>query len=300
MFSKDSLPSVSSPPASPVDELLLPRTTIIISNLNKNDFILDETATKTFCGKRLSLADQIKLIILNLENPNPITSSAARGDSTEPGGVGAKDPTSVASTTTNSGDSEANHFNTSITLDEDYYLNHIEYWTNLPFLNRIIVIFKDEQSAQAIYNFLNSKAPDSLTLLFPHVKVSQKENLLSRSKSFDSLIKTSENLSVTKSLSNFKNLHNDSSYNEPEPKPFNVIEDLSKIGIDLNQYNNEDQIDELRLPPLLTPPPGVKRTRSLTKTLFKPDLSLDTTVLLKPEEKKDYPASPTITLDESN
>lgn len=278
MFSKDSLPSVSSPPASPVDELLLPRTTIIISNLNKNDFILDETATKTFCGKRLSLADQIKLIILNLENPNPITSSAARGDSTEPGGVGAKDPTSVASTTTNS----------------------IEYWTNLPFLNRIIVIFKDEQSAQAIYNFLNSKAPDSLTLLFPHVKVSQKENLLSRSKSFDSLIKTSENLSVTKSLSNFKNLHNDSSYNEPEPKPFNVIEDLSKIGIDLNQYNNEDQIDELRLPPLLTPPPGVKRTRSLTKTLFKPDLSLDTTVLLKPEEKKDYPASPTITLDESN
>lgn len=291
MSSKDLSPSVSSPPASPAGELFLPRTTIIISNLNKNDFIVDGTATKTFCGKRLSLADQIKLSILNLENPDPVA-SAASDDSTEPSGV--------ASTSTNSGDSEASPFNTSTTLYEDYYLNHIEYWTNLPFLNRIIVIFKDEQSAQAIYEFLNSKASDSLTLLFPHVKVSQKENLLSRSKSFDSLIKTSENLSVTKSLSNFKNLHNGSSYNEPEPKPSNVIEDLGKIGIDLNQYNNKDQIDELRLPPLLTPPPGVTRTRSLTKTLFKPDLSLDTTLLMKPEEKKDYPASPTITLDESN
>lgn len=252
-----SSPSASSSSMSPAGDLCLPRTTIIISNLNKNDFIVDEAATTTFCGKKLSLADQIKLVILNLKNP---------GNKSQE--------------------------------DEDYYLNHIDYWTNLPFLNRIIIIFKDEQSAHAVYRFLSSTSSDSLTLLFPYVKVSQKENLLSRSKSFDSLIKTSENLSVSKNLTNFKNLHNGASYNEPEPKPFNVFEDLSKIGIDLNQYNDEDQIDELNKSPASSLSLGVKRTRSLTKTLFKPDLKVDTSSIQKPQ-KRDYPPSPTITLDES-
>lgn len=74
------------------------KTTIIISNLHKDDFVSDHKSMTS----KMSFADQIKLSILNLPTP------------------------------------------ANVSYGEDYYLNMIEQWSNLPFLNRIIIIMKNE------------------------------------------------------------------------------------------------------------------------------------------------------------
>ncbi|EMG45286.1 hypothetical protein G210_5082, partial [Candida maltosa Xu316] len=60
-----------------------------------------------------------------------------------------------------------------------------------------------------------------------------------------------DSLNVVKSLNNFKNFYNDpkndlNDYIEPEPAKFNVLQDLSKLGIDVSQYNDAEQMQELR------------------------------------------------------
>lgn len=229
------------------------KTTLIISNLNKDDFVSDHTSMTN----KMPIVDQIKLSILNLPSP----------------------PNSA--------------------FTEDYYLNMIDQWSNLPFLSRIIIIMKDEQLAALLHKHLVGGS-----FLPQYTKVSLQENLISKSKSFDSLIGGNhDSLSITTNLSRFKQLHNDSgdatqNYAEPEPQHFNVYEDLTKMGIQLNEYNDKEQIEELKEGAHSTG--GLKRSKSLTKTLFKPDLKLNTeSANLQSNRKTNIIPSPTITLDET-
>lgn len=229
------------------------KTTIIISNLHKDDFVSDHKSMTS----KMSFADQIKLSILNLPTP------------------------------------------ANVSYEEDYYLSMIEQWSNLPFLNRIIIIMKNEDLARLLHKYLTQG-----TFLPQHTKVSLQENLITKSKSYDSLIGGShDSLSITNRLSNFKQFHNEPSnaseeYAEPEPQLFNAYADLSKMGIDLTDYNDDDQMQEL-----IEDSQGsgdLKRTRSLTKTLFKPDLKVNTqTANTQTSRNSKILPSPTITLDET-
>ncbi|EGW30026.1 uncharacterized protein SPAPADRAFT_63644 [Spathaspora passalidarum NRRL Y-27907] len=233
-----------------------PKTCIIISNLHKNDFIIVDSNTPQLLSKKLSLVDQIKLSVLNInETPD--------------------------------------------------FIEQISYWSSLPFLNRIIIIFRDESAASIAYKHLTQGAT-SLQGLYPYVKVALQENLLQRSKSTDNL--DNDNLAVAKSLEKFKNFHNDpdniyKNYSEPEPQQFNVLLDLPKLGIDLSDYNSEEQMEELKQDELqsrsLSPerPPALRR--SSTKTLYKPSLHLNTESANKTHRASDFATSPTITLDET-
>lgn len=275
------------------------KTTIIISNLDKYDFVNDHSSYTA--SRQLTFVDSIKLAVLNLSPPK----NHAHGE-----------------------------------FGDDYYLNNIKHWSNLSSLSRIIIIFKTDESAQNVYDYLHANLVGDLKDIdFSNhqVKLSLQDNLLARSKSFDSLIKSNGNsnsLSVTKSLSNFKSFYNQSSknpigsYDEPEPKQFNVYDDLTKMGIDLSSLNNDEQLHELKngtspnssspsSPPSKSPvlensfnderqsnsgSNGILRSKSLTKTLFKPNLNIDTSHTkrdLKPNFENQPPESPTITLDES-
>ncbi|KAK6205295.1 uncharacterized protein RJT21DRAFT_14675 [Scheffersomyces amazonensis] len=251
----------------------LPKTTVIINNLHKNDFIIDESSNNFYVksNKSLSLVDQIKLSILNL------------GDE----------------------DGESNDAN-------DYFINHIEHWSSMPFLSRIIIILKDEISALKIYNYLHK----NLSKEYPYIKVSLQENLLSRSKSSDSLTHgNKESMNLSEDLSKFRSFHNSpndslNNYEEPKPYQFHVVQDLSKLGIDVSQYNNEEQLKELSDSEThVNFRPQLTRSPSSTKTLFKPT-PIQTTNLdyteddddnhdsLAPKGKRKSTLSPTITLDE--
>ncbi|KAK6464322.1 hypothetical protein DFJ63DRAFT_68355 [Scheffersomyces coipomensis] len=226
--SKPRSPSVSSQSSLTI----YPKTSVIINNLQRNDFIVDEKSTTYYekNSRTLPLVDQIKLSILNLEDE----------------------------------DHEEN----------DYCINHIEYWSNLPFLNRTIILLKDEVSALKVYSHLSSTLADK----FPYIKVSLQENLLSKSKSFDSLINPThdKNLNSIEELRKFRSFHNSpqdqmNDYEEPKPYDFKVVQDLSKLGIDVSQYNNEEQFKELSDSESPTPSRApLERHRSLTKTLFRP------------------------------
>lgn len=229
------------------------KTTLIISNLDKDEFVSDHKSMTS----KMSFADQIKLNILNLATP------------------------------------------ANVSYGEDYYLKLIEQWSNLPFLNRIIIIMKNEELAILLHKYLTTG-----TLLPQYTKVSLQENLITKSKSFDSLIGGNhDSLSITNRLTNFRQFYNEPAnaseeYSEPEPQLFNAYEDLSKIGIDLKDYNDDDQMQEFVEGSLGSG--GLKRSRSLTKTLFKPDLRINTqSANTKTSLNSKIPPSPTITLDET-
>lgn len=228
-----------TPPLSPSSSL---KTAIIINNLNKQDFLAGQS-NHIINNSALSLADQIKLNILNLL----------------PGDI--------------------NYPDVSVSNDANFFLNQIEYWSNLSFLNRIIVILKEDISAEALYDHLSS-----LLSPFPYIKITLQDNLLSRSKSFDNLMSQDQNLDVTKSLANFKSIHSGNReknyhYNEPTPQPGGIDKDDT----------NEIEIEEVSVSP-------IGRRRSVTKTLFTPKLGLDTS---PPKFAPKIPQSPTITLDET-
>ena len=86
----------------------LPKTSVIISNLNKDDFIQNgsDTLSLLIASKKLSLADQIKLLTLYYE---------------------------------------------------DDMTGKITHWSNLPFLGRIVIIFKEELTAEKVYNYLSGE-----------------------------------------------------------------------------------------------------------------------------------------------
>ncbi|KAL6451433.1 hypothetical protein SBY92_002773 [Candida maltosa Xu316] len=179
----------------------------------------------------------------------------------------------------------------------DDIISHIAHWSNISFLNRIIVIFRDELTAENIYKFISDKLK-----IIPYLKVTLQENLLTRSKSFDNMAEN-DSLNVVKSLNNFKNFYNDpkndlNDYIEPEPAKFNVLQDLSKLGIDVSQYNDAEQMQELRdEQDGRVSPVKLTRKKSTTKTLFRPDLKVD--VSQPKTNTEEFPASPSITLDET-
>jgi len=139
----------------------------------------------------------------------------------------------------------------SVLNKDDKILNHITYWSVLPFLNRIIIIFNDEQIASQTLTYLRGVLKP-----YDYLKLSLQENLLQRSKSQDQIQEMNSpnsNLNVTKSLANFRTFHNDPNnesnvleYVEPAPAQFNVLSDLSKLGIDLRDYNSDEQLNELK------------------------------------------------------
>lgn len=163
----------------------------------------------------------------------------------------------------------------------------VTHWLNLPFLNRIVVILQNEQAAEFVHNFLQKAVSGENDLhLPPSTKLLLQENLLQTSKLAEDLQEVNK-LDVTKSLENFRSSHASGDYQEPEPqkspKPSPNYEalDLQKLGIEPGDQE--------------PPRPHLGRTRSVTRTLFKPSLKLNTSGTA-PE---DAPASPTITLDES-
>lgn len=179
--------------------------------------------------------------------------------------------------------------------EEDYYLHSIEHWSNLSSLHRVIIILRDMVLARHLYRFLQS-VPE---IRDNDVRLSLQENLLSRSKSYDGRQGHNE-LYICKSPDNFKdNLCGETDsktldYDEPEPHLFNVYSDLTRLGIDLKEINTTDQMKELKEDSSGVP----RRTKSLTKTLFKPDLKINTNH--KKTDCRDAPSSPTITLDLDN
>lgn len=175
-----------------------------------------------------------------------------------------------------------NVLNQAVDGNRDYYLQHITLWSNLAFLHRIIIILDDETAAQQLSEFLASLH------VLSHARINLQENLLLRSRSFDNFhthkVQEENTLGTQDSLKRFRNFHNGlgGDYKEPEPQPFSAYEDLQKLGIDLSEFNSEEQLQELK-------EGGVKRSRSVTKTLFKP----------KEDESDGPPQSPIITLDET-
>lgn len=235
------------------------RTSIIISNLSKNDFIASP-------GHTLLLANEIKLSILNL------------------------DP-----------------------IDTGDFVHSIVHWSELPFLSRIIIIFKTPEAAAHASLFLQLAYKGAGLLTLPAtVKLSLQENLLLRSKLSDALTDTKE-LNAAPALERFRNSYNSATgsptdnqgyYQEPAPQSFDAYADLQRLGIDVSEFNSEEQLDELRASSenlsrssssRELPAPGLGRTRSLTKTLFKPELLVNTGAHPALRE----PKSPTITLDET-
>lgn len=230
------------------------RTSIIISNLNKNDFI-------PALGHTLLLANEIKLSILNL------------------------DP-----------------------IDTSDFVHSIVHWSDLPFLSRIIIIFKTPAAASHASEFLQLAYKGAGLLTLPlTVKISLQENLLLRTKLSDALNDTKE-LNAALNLEKFRNYHNSASgsklkdsYQEPAPQSFDAYADLQRLGIDVSSFNSAEQMDEMKAESLSRsasrkePSPGIGRTRSLTKTLFRPELLVNTGARASRIE----PKSPTITLDET-
>lgn len=231
------------------------RTSIIVSNLSKNDFVAEY-------GHTLSLANQIKLAILNLPP-----------------------------------------------VDSDDFVHSIVHWSELAFLSRIIIIFKTPAAASRAYKFLEAAYNGEGSLTLPvTVKLSLQENLLLQSKLSDALNESKE-LNTSTSLELFREFHNaglkhGDLYEEPKPQPFNAYADLKRLGIDVSEFNTEEQLQEMRdasestsrdQSPGSLPPSRMGRSKSITQTLFKPQLSVDTTASATRNEQK----SPTITLEET-
>ncbi|EGV60547.1 hypothetical protein PSN45_001691 [Yamadazyma tenuis] len=170
--------------------------------------------------------------------------------------------------------------------DEDYYLNKISTWSNLPFLSRVIIILKDEESSKQLYHYINSEIRSKYHL-DPGVKVTLQENLLQRSKSFDGSTADDDSLSVNM-LKRFKAAHSSETakYQEPKPQIFDVFS-MHRLGLHPQEADAE----------AVTASDGssMARSRSMTRTLFKPPLSIETNLHCQSSMP-----SPTITLDETN
>lgn len=190
------------------------RTTIIVSNLTRDDFLAN--------GKALSLANNLKIGVLNI-----------------PG--------------------------------QTNFSRQVNQWSELPFLCRIVAIFHSPAAAQLAYDYLEASYGGNPLFTLPGtVKISLQENLLQRSR-------------LVGALSDECDLVENTGYQEPKPQAFDAQEDLKRLGIDVSALNET------------TPSPvALGRSRSVTKTLFRPELALDTRVKGSPA-----PSSPSITLEET-
>lgn len=181
--------------------------------------------------------------------------------------------------------------NVDIDEDEDYYLNRITNWSNLPFLNRVVIILKDEATSEKLHRYIQEVVKTRYQLK-DSVKINLQSNLLHKSKSFDNLVDDSLSINDLKKfkLVNSANIPPEiKNYEEPKPQKQPATETSEE----------DNSINSTFMSPTLLPAgsqsPNFKRSRSLTRTLYKPPLSIDTNV----ESEASIP-SPTITLDESN
>lgn len=150
------------------------------------------------------------------------------------------------------------------------FSRQVVQWSELPFLCRIVAIFSTPEAAQLAYDYLlDSYKGNSFFHLPTTAKLSLQENLLQRSKLVGAVSGDST--------------EEDSGYHEPKPQAFDVDSDLGRLGIDVSSLNETE------------PSLGLGRSRSVTKTLFRPKLDLDTKVEGNPRA----PLSPSITLDET-
>lgn len=169
-----------------------------------------------------------------------------------------------------------------------YYEANLDLWSNIPFLNRVVIIMKDEKLASLLHNWLtqNKKLPEE-------AKVTLQVNLLAHSPLAESYDE-GRSLTSNSSTSNFQSasgqsLYDSAEYSEPEPHHFDIERDLSKLGYDKpSDDNSELEGDGTKL----------KKSNSGRKTLFKPLLSLDTSTAKKAHSSS--LRSPTITLEESS
>lgn len=165
--------------------------------------------------------------------------------------------------------------------DEDYFLNRITYWSTIPFLSRVVILLSDEETARELYDYLTNHRTQ--LELNDDVKINLQENLLTHSKSSDNLHDGEDGNLSTNDLKRFKLLNltkpppDIANYQEPQPQKFDA-NDMHRLGIDVPQDNS-----------------NIKRSRSLTKTLYKPGLKLNTNI----GQVEGDQHSPTITLDES-
>lgn len=165
----------------------------------------------------------------------------------------------------------------------------ITHWSSLPFLNRIVIILQNEKVAAFVYAFLQDAASGATEeLKLPSsVKLLLQENLLQTLKLSDNLNEAKE-LDVTTSLERFRSAHATGDYREPEPQKSPSSEPpafLEASDIRKWEINND----------FVPPTPPMERSKSITRTLFKPTLAVNTSG----RAFNDAPASPTITLDES-
>lgn len=151
----------------------------------------------------------------------------------------------------------------------------VEYWLCLPNLARIIVILTSEADATRAAETIREWAADKR----PQLRVLLQENLLLRSKLLDAVLESPE--------MKFR-----SQFTEPSPQAFDVVADLKNIGIDVSDYNTTSEMAEWQNPPTM----GVGRSRSQTRTLFRP--RLDTSDATLKTRGVSPPTSPTITLDD--
>lgn len=224
------------------------QTTVIISNLDKDNFVASENS-------RVSLANKIK---------------AALTDG-------------------------------KLYESESHTLNVIAHWSELPFLNRIIAIFEREADASQAYQYLlKSQSGQAVStantefLLPTLARVFLQENLLQRSKLSEAL---TQDHAVKTGAQTVETGPRDSGdlagYCEPAPKPIDMYTDLLNAGIDISKFNTTEQVNEVRGRPQGYP--QLSRKPTLTKTLFKPSLRIDTNSTGAGEPS---PLSPTITLDQ--
>ncbi|OBA23020.1 hypothetical protein METBIDRAFT_9345 [Metschnikowia bicuspidata var. bicuspidata NRRL YB-4993] len=167
----------------------------------------------------------------------------------------------------------------------------VSHWSELPFLNRIIAIFHSEADASCACEYLRQaqRVPAGATafVLPETARISQQENLLQRLSLAGEL--TQQPVPPSAAAAGL------AAYHEPEPKPIDMYADLLRAGIDISKFNTDEQVDEVRGAPGHQDAPGVARSRSPTKTLFKPPLRLNTQAACAEGAS---PASPTITLDQ--
>lgn len=138
--------------------------------------------------------------------------------------------------------------------EEDYFMNRIVQWSNLAFLNRVVIIMKDEASSKVLYDFL--KQLD----LRHDIKINLQENLISRLKS---VLEDEESLN-TKGLRKFK--ASNINYQEPEPQKVSS-EDLNRLG-----YSDSKTLYSPRKKPSLSINTG---TSDRSMSLDSPTITLD-------------------------
>lgn len=227
----------------------LPKTSIIISNLVKDDFLAGNARASLVHAHQLSLADQIKLAVLTMH-------------------VDGRD-------------------------DTNYVIDQVDHWSNLPFLQRIIIIFREEAVASEIYEFLTVGEKSFLSQI-PQIHVALQENLLLRSKSQDDVISPTlpgtERGSLGEDLRAFRDTHANQQPRTQLPEHA-TSENATYMA----------PAPALSLAPISPRPGNILRVRSQTRTLFTPQLTLNTSTTSNSSVNQGsvVPPSPTITLDES-